>query len=497
MTLDLNISNRDYARFLPAINSNFARILSEKSPFKDQHERMPDCFPNGLQSINFLDEDKGLFSYNWALYSAGHAMLDIEKGDVSESFIQKRNKEKIILVGDSGGFQVAKGILKFPWGEFKESGGKCDNIRLKILKWLEHTADWSMILDVPGFGVNFDTGLKTFKECLDYTCYNNDFFVKWRDPGTTKFLNVLQGSDFNTAEQWYQAVKKYSDPKIYGENAFEGWSMGGENMRWWYLILYRLIQMRDEKLFENKNWMHFLGTGHLPSAIQITAIKRNLNKIYPDLEVSFDSASAFLAPAKGLCYERNSFTPKRFSYIMGDAKDDKKLIHDESPYTTPFINKKKKLTEVAKSVVMHPTKDTFLKTNDICIRGYDYPNKTSWDVASYNFLMAHNTYMHITAVQNANKLADERNVDCVPKNLLEFVDLANEVFTSEKPMEMIENYKQLLNEVSTARYTGPPQRNLMEDFYHNGIIDEMPGFTKKMEKEKKVFETNTFDNLFD
>ena len=76
-------------------------------------------------------------------------------------------------------------MLKFPWEQFKDSGGKYDEVRIKILKWLEHIADWSMILDVPSFSIHFDTGLKTFKECLAYTCPNNDFFMEWRTPGAT------------------------------------------------------------------------------------------------------------------------------------------------------------------------------------------------------------------------------------------------------------------------------------------------------------------------
>ena len=31
--------------------------------------------------------------------------------------------------------------------------------------------------------------------------------------------------------------------------------MGGENMRWWKLICYRLIKMRDEGMLEGKDWI--------------------------------------------------------------------------------------------------------------------------------------------------------------------------------------------------------------------------------------------------
>ena len=500
MALNLTESNKDYARFLPAISSIYTKFLSHNSAYNSKvtDDRVPDCFPHGLDSMDFLNEDKGLFSYKWGLYSAGHAVLDPVKSDISEAHVQKRDRSKVTLVGDSGGFQVAKGVLKFPWDKFKEPGGKCDEVRIKILKWLEHTADWSMILDVPSFSIHFDTGLKTFKECLGYTCHNNDFFMEWRTPGATKFLNVLQGNDLKTADQWYDAVKGYSDPKVYGEKAFEGWAMGGENMRWWYLILYRMIKLRDDGLLENKDWLHFLGTSHLQAAIQLTAIKRNLVKINPNLEVSFDSASAFMSVAKGLCYEHNSYKPKRFAFVMEAAKDNKNYVGMDEPYTTPFVNKEGKTVSMEQSIIMHPTADTYLKTSDICVRGTDFESKTSWDSLSYVLIMAHNVYQHITAVQEANRLGDARDFNKVPSNVIEFIDLTNEVFQSEKPMEVIDQHKGLLNELSVAKFTGAPRRNMMEDFHESGLVDHMPGPGKKIEKPaSKELSSSTYTNLFE
>ena len=77
---------------------------------------------------------------------------------------------------------------------------------MKILKWLEHTSDWSMILDVPSFSVTLNIGVNTIADCLAYTVYNNEFFMKHRTPGATKFLNVLQGNDIPSADEWYEAV---------------------------------------------------------------------------------------------------------------------------------------------------------------------------------------------------------------------------------------------------------------------------------------------------
>ena len=80
-------------------------------------------------------------------------------------------------------------------------------MRAKILAWLEQTADWSMTLDVPSWaakpGFREKTGLQNFDECLKCTKFNNQWFADNR-LGKTKFLNVLQGTYWEDAEEWYQ-----------------------------------------------------------------------------------------------------------------------------------------------------------------------------------------------------------------------------------------------------------------------------------------------------
>ena len=78
-----------------------------------------------------------------------------------------------------------------------------DDMRLKLLRWLEATADYSMVLDWPTYAMvryGFDpvTGeclhpsLKSFRDCLTGSLDNHDFFIRNRKEGATKFLNVLQ-----------------------------------------------------------------------------------------------------------------------------------------------------------------------------------------------------------------------------------------------------------------------------------------------------------------
>jgi hypothetical protein len=101
---------------------------------------------------------------------------------------------------------------------------KTDEIREKVLRFLEGTFDYSMVLDLPTFSVTHSHlhGLDTWQKCLQGTLNNNDYFAQAREPGATKFLNVLQGNNWKQCEEWYEAVKPYST----GEKAnFEGWAI--------------------------------------------------------------------------------------------------------------------------------------------------------------------------------------------------------------------------------------------------------------------------------
>lgn len=69
----------DYARFLPAVNGNFARF-TRKSP-----DEMQRSLPAGLtpRQLDFLDPG-GLFHYPWALYTAAEGVGDKQPTMVSD-----------------------------------------------------------------------------------------------------------------------------------------------------------------------------------------------------------------------------------------------------------------------------------------------------------------------------------------------------------------------------------------------------------------------------
>ena len=112
---DLTSKQNDYAVFLPALSGFYATYIGKQrsDPNFIPPERMPDQIPD-MEQLNWLNPQKGLFPYKWSLYSAGHANLDLSKPDPGEDMVRNRDPGSIV-VGDSGGFQIAKGVWEGIW----------------------------------------------------------------------------------------------------------------------------------------------------------------------------------------------------------------------------------------------------------------------------------------------------------------------------------------------------------------------------------------------
>jgi hypothetical protein len=304
-----------------------------------------------------------------------------------------------------------------------------------------------MVLDIPTWAYDKNngprTGLKSFRDCLEGTLHNNQFFLDNRTPGATKFLNVLQGANKEDAEIWYQAVKGLP---------FEGWAMGGQNMKDADLMLRRLVTLRDEKLLEpGRDVIHFLGTSKLELACLLTAVQRNIRKtVNPNMKVTFDCASPFLATAYGQAYTQHVHTNKRFSYIMDKAIDDRRLAGSTTPW--PWNS------PVGERLTMGDV--CYYKPGDLNKNGKE--SRTSWDSFAYFLMMGHNIYQHIESVQRANALNDTacglhqpnpsewghgkkgsgvELSNWVPRNVIYMTELVNRIFTSETPMSELDKAK--------------------------------------------------------
>ena len=452
MNKNLTATQNDYAYFLPATSGFYSTFIGKQrySNYVDP-ARIPAVWKNGVEGLNYLDPDKGLFYYDHCLYSAGHANLDLNKVDHSEDMFRNRNRNTSWVLGDSGGFQIGKGVWEGDWKN--PNCPKAQKKRDGVLRWMDAYMDYGMVLDIPAWVARSPegakaTGISTYDEAVTATRINNDYWMKHRT-GACKFLNVLQGENHTDAEDWYQQMKDYCDPVKYPNNHFNGWSMGGQNMCDVHLVLKRIVALHFDGLLQSgvHDVMHFLGTSKLEWACLLTDLQRAIRKYYnPTMMLTFDCASPFLATANGQIYIQNE-TPDRgkWTYRMVPSIDDKKYATDTRTFKQAVLQ-----DGIFKNFEDSPI-TAEMKVSDVCVYKPGDLNKigkegrTSWDSFSYAIQMGHNVWSHINAVQEANRQYD---AGVVPNMLVQekfdrvfFRDLVEEIFsqtTREAANKLIE-----------------------------------------------------------
>ena len=501
-----------YAVFLPAISGFYATFVGKQrnEPYVDP-ARFPQTLPSKLtdmEQLNWLNSQKSLFPYRWSLYSGGHANLDLNKQDWSEDMVRNREPGTFVL-GDSGGFQIAKGLWE---GDWKANSGclKAQKKRELILNWLDNVADYGMILDIPTWVIHDKKAsaacqITTLQEAVDATRFNNEYFMRHRKGvanGGAKFLNVLQGDNHTSADAWYETMKEYCDPVKYPDTHFDGWSMGGQNMCDVHLVLKRLVALRYDNLLQPgiHDWMHFLGTSKLEWAVLLTVIQRAVRKyVNPQFTISFDCASPFLATANGQVYFENVFEhDSKWSYRMAPSADDKKYSTDTRPWAQGVV------ADGIYPVWQDSPVSDMLTMRDICIYRPGDVNKigkegrTSWDSFSYALLMGHNVWMHLTAVQEANRRFDAGEHPAMMQreggNYEYFEDIVEQIFaapdrvSAEAIIDSYSNYWMQI--VGTRGFKGKKTMNARTQF--NALFDLSE---PKVEDDGCEFDSTAMDQL--
>ena len=514
--LNLAKTQNDYAVFLPSISAIYTKIVSDDN--YTTREIMPPKLKNGKKALDFLDPDTNVFYYPAALYSAGHAILDPKESWDKEKMVHQRNRKRTVVIGDSGGFQIATGVLKWPWVKKKDQSDldwikDKDKVRMQILRWLEMCADYSMVLDVPTYslikfgldpvtGVSLHPGVKTFGDCLSHSLENHEFFIKNRVEGATKFLNVLQGRTQEEGDIWWEAVK---------DLPFESWAFSSVQCSNLSINVRRLIIMRDGHYLDGRDWLHYLGNGKIKAGCALTTLQRALRKhVNENLTLSFDAASPFVMTAKGQSNFGYELSHNNMRFKGGAIVDDKSLKGSTMTYNDWIENNDRK-GHITRTKI-----GDLITVGDICVRGYEdldyrkvqftkkelesiqYLNspegkendKFKWSTAykewllhssdngglfdfggnkfekeyekyqvkwpssmdgfSYLLAMNHNTELHIRAIQDACNYQDQ-SLDIathhVTPDLLEWKDLCNEIFTSERPFDLINKHQRMLTKI--------------------------------------------------
>ena len=486
MNIDLTAEQKDYAVFLPAVSGFYATFIGkQQSTEYVETARIPKNFKHGVESLNFLNPAQGQFQYKWCLYSAGHADLDINRDSPKEDMFRKRDRSTSWALGDSGGFQIGKGVWEGDWKD--PTCPKAQKKREQVLAWMDAYMDYGMILDIPAWVARSPkgqqaTGISTYEEACQATNINNEYFMKHRS-GACKFLNVLQGENHTEADDWYERMKKFCDPKQYPDTHFNGWSMGGQNMCDIHLVLKRLVALRFDGLLEKgtHDFMHFLGTSKLEWATLLTDIQRAVRKHHnPNFTVTFDCASPFLATANGQVYcQVETEDRSKWVYRMVPSIDDKKLATDTTAFAEAFVREGKH-----ESFLDSPITNG-LQAKDVCIYAPGDLNKigkegkTSWDSFSYAILMGHNVWMHINAVQEANRQYDSGKIPNMLINetfdRIMFRDIVEAIFSTDDRSiadAIIQEYsKYWMSIIGTRGATGKKTVNASTQF--NNLFEEV------------------------
>lgn len=487
MNTDLTKAQKDYAVFLPALSGFYSTYVG-KQRFDNYVDpaRIPANFPNGVESLNYLNKKDGMFHYKWSLYSAGHANLDVNNFDPKEDMVRNRDRNNSWLLGDSGGYQIGMGVWEADWKD--PNCPKASAKRDQVLKWMDAYMDYGMSLDIPAWVLTRspkgkqNTGITSYQEALSATMYNNEDWIRRRN-GNCKFLTVLQGENHADADNWYNIMKKYADPKHYPNEHFNGWSMGGQHTCDLHLALKRTVMLRYDGLLEKgvQDVMHFLGTSRLEWAVAFTDIQRAVRKHHNEnFTITFDCASPFLATANGQIYiQTETEDHSKWVYRMQKSVDDKKYAVDSRLFRDAVMQ-----DGIFENFEDSPISKE-LKVSDICIykdgvrkldselngEKFDFKNpdhyhvvpdlnkidkigRTSWDSFSYAIQMGHNVWSHINAVQEANRKYD---AGVVPNMLVQerfdqvfFRDVVNEIFATDdrdKALKLIDEHSRFWTEI--------------------------------------------------
>jgi hypothetical protein len=414
-----------WAVLLPAISRFFTGYIGRQRYMTRGHipaERIRPELENGVEGFNWMNKEKGYFYYRDNLFSAGHAELNPKKRTIIESMIYERDRKNSWLLGDSGGYQIGKGVWMADWKN--STCPAAATKRKEVLEWMDRYMDYGMILDIPAWVRKTErgrqsSGITSFDDAIEATSINNEYFMR-NKTGACKFLNVMQGGNHKESDDWYNRMKKFCDPKQYAE-PFNGWACGSQIACDPHLTLKRLITARFDGLLEKgiHDRIHILGQSDIEWALLLSDIQRAIRKYQnPNMIITYDCSSPFLCTYFGMIYY-GTFNPEDYFWnflILNKAKvtrkkrrcvfDNKKYASDQRGVGEAYVQ-----DGVCPSWLDSPISKR-VKVNDICHIGPGQPNKlgrigaTSWDSFSYPIQVSHNVWTHIEAVQEANRQYD-------------------------------------------------------------------------------------------
>ncbi len=403
------LPSNKYSIYFPAMPPGFAEFWARSEKSNDRQIPAELC----RDDFNIFNVVSTLFVYMRALMSAGLA-LGKSSSRIPPAMITDRSNRpsNSIIMWDSGGFQLIRD--KIIW--------LGDKTRQRILDALEYYADIAICLDIPPFGKSIR--FTTFGECLETTVENLRYFQMHRKYVVRPiFLNVLHGETVEESQIWYDTVKHF---------LMEGWAFSGKVYENIDEMLRRIISMRDEYMFDNKQWVHVLGTSRLSVALTLSSIQQALSKnVGHFVQFSYDSSSPFtMAYGSHMAY-------------LGYAIDKSGLVMKQHRF--PDYDNSPNWQQLAFPSLIQTALSNRLMLSDICLPTKSVFANSSWDTLSYHLLAHHNLEMVLNAIIGAHRIydLDANNADGkIPDFLIRSKIGIEEVFTSECPMTIIDRYQE-------------------------------------------------------
>jgi hypothetical protein len=449
MAIDLTPRWDNFAVYLPAMQFPYASAVASNKMLGKRD------FPKGikLQDLDFLNPKSKLWHYGYALYSAGQ-FTDARPRACS---VTNRNREKTLVLGDSGGFQIGKGTLKGTehFKKAKSADEVCGmwrdskDVRQRIVRWLDAHSDYAMTIDMPLWAREPQNSKTPFHKCsieqlIELSVENLDY-IKRNTRGTTKWLNVLQGTNPKDSKQWWDAVKGY---KMGGWAlaGSVGWRGGLDN------VLTYAMMMRDDNAYEKgQDWVHVLGVSQPTWAVLLTALQRGIRKHCnnPNLRVSYDSASPFQAGGQRQQVVRYpKFTKDMASWVM--------TAH-EAPVNPLYAGK-----GGADFHFPYPSPlGDMLTLNQLNVRGGEFNGKTL-DTIGTHMLTNHNLWVYVRSFLEANELAFMHVSEAdkaVPQNLLDTCAFIEDLLGEDTWQSKLKKEKKLIENV----FLKSQQNQVLED----------------------------------
>jgi queuine/archaeosine tRNA-ribosyltransferase len=367
-------------------------------------------FSDGTTMRFFSKEYPERWRHPYFLVTAGH---HYKKMDFRQ---QIGLDDGTFVFGDSGGFQIATGALKWD-----------STIREKIFHWLEANSDVAANLDIPP-RVTFEN---RFHDSMDISFDNFKWFEK-NQSGKTKFLNVIQGTFTDEYSTWYHKFKDFD---------FNGWCIGGPKKL--VDFMYVIALMLQEREFEKKHvqYIHLLGISKISDFFILGVLQKLLNTLTDNrIQLMSDSSSPGQYPVYGTYLHSGNYKTQTFTelYFPKNAEYRRKTHAKQGKTGIVEIDKTKHVS----CQLGCPACSDFT---------YEYlGGETAEGLDRYSQegmprMVIHNTHLYCEIVKDINQLTDshvELLETAIPKELYAVVISLYEMFNDpDQAMHVYSKYK--------------------------------------------------------